>query len=323
MLEKSKALIDDFQKNVMDYKTQLMGWSIIFIVLCHSSAIGLSFLSVFGAGMIGADVFILLSGYSLGFSINKYPVKKFYQRRVLRIYPMYLILALSECLIIHLLSTPLTIGDFVSTALFLPYYGLRGGYIADWYLSISILFYLLYPVLYRLSTKRILICSCLLAFAIHLLFSAGVININSLLACGLARLPMFCWGIFLFKTKEQNISIKWYLLWIVLLVLSLTVYVYGIKVHLFWLMDCVTPFVVILMYKIIKEYNLFDKIINIIGQYSIEIYVANLTMVTLCSLLSSGILVKAIVYFGGTIFLSFLWIYINGIIQNVTKRVSQ
>ena len=321
MYEKTTKVVDEFQTKVMDYKTQLMGWSIILIVLCHSSAIGIS--SVFFAGMIGADIFILLSGYSLGFSINRYPVKTFYSRRMYRIYPMYLILALSTCIIIHVISKPLTIYDFFSTALFLPFYGLNeGGVFVEWYLSISVLLYLLYPVLFKLPPKHLLIGSCLLAFSIHLLFSSDIIHINSLLACGLARLPMFSWGIFLFKTKGKNTSVQWYALWIVLLVLSLCVYIYGIRIHFFWLIDCVTPFVVILLFKVVQKYNLFAKTVYIIGRYSIEIYVANLTMVTLCNLLHSNVIVKTLVYFCGTFFFSTMWVYLNRIIQKLIQRFS-
>ncbi|MBQ7420066.1 MAG: acyltransferase [Prevotella sp.] len=82
-------------KDVSRYRGELMGAAILFIVLFHvelprSDA----FFGLRRCGNIGVDMFLFLSGLGLWFSWVKNPsFKQFYQRRLLRIFPAWLIMS--------------------------------------------------------------------------------------------------------------------------------------------------------------------------------------------------------------------------------------
>ena len=77
------------------YRGELMGAAIIFIVLFHvelprSDA----FFGLRRCGNIGVDMFLFLSGLGLWYSWVKNPsFKQFYKRRLLRIFPAWLIMS--------------------------------------------------------------------------------------------------------------------------------------------------------------------------------------------------------------------------------------
>ena len=82
-------------KDMSRYRGELMGAAIFFIVLFH---VGLprndTFYGLCRCGNIGVDMFLFLSGIGLWFSWVKNPsVKQFYKRRLLRIFPAWLIMS--------------------------------------------------------------------------------------------------------------------------------------------------------------------------------------------------------------------------------------
>lgn len=314
-----KNLFCDFQSNVMKYKTRLMGWSIVLIVFCHASGLGIPGLQVLSPGMIGADFFILLSGYSLGYSINKYKLGRFYLRRLARIYPMYLLLTLMGCIIVSLFRTPMTVGEWFASFVCIPYYEVGGGYISDWYLSISFALYFLYPLLFRLPSKTTLIGLSFAALVVQYLYTIDLIHINTLLARGLASIPMFCWGIFLFKNKEEDTVWKWNLFWLILIAISFLLLVRGIHLHFFWITDITAPLCIVALYWLIKRSNRKKKLnifIDNIGKHSLEIYVANLTILRLVEAMNTTVIIETFIYLAGTVLLSVVCIYIKTIIQS-------
>lgn len=318
-----KDILYDFKNNLMKYKTRLMGWSIILIILCHASVLGVLGIQLLSPGLIGADFFILLSGYSLGYSIKKYSLGHFYMRRMVRIYPMYLLLTIMGCTIESIFKGPMTFGGWLSCAVCLPYYEVLGGYISDWYLSISFALYLIYPLLYKLPSKLTLICFSLAALIVQCLYATDVISINTPLARGLASIPMFCWGIFLFKNCNDNSTWKWNLLWICLIAFSGLFIVKGVRLHFFWITDIVAPFCIVALYWLIKRTDKNDKAnaaINTLGRHSLEIYVANLTILKLVEAVTFTVLVETIIYFVGTAVLSIVCIGFNNRIQGVFQK---
>lgn len=81
--------------DISRYRGELMGAAILFIVLFH---VGLprsdAFFGLRRMGNVGVDMFFFLSGIGLWFSWLKTPsVAHFYKRRLLRIYPAWLVMA--------------------------------------------------------------------------------------------------------------------------------------------------------------------------------------------------------------------------------------
>ena len=81
--------------NVSRYRGELMGAAMLFIILFHVPlARSNEFFGLRRCGNVGVDMFLFLSGIGLWFSWVKNPdVWKFYKRRLLRIYPAWLVMA--------------------------------------------------------------------------------------------------------------------------------------------------------------------------------------------------------------------------------------
>ena len=81
--------------NISRYRGQLMGMAMIFVVLFHVSLPRAdAFFGLRRIGNIGVDMFLFLSGIGLWFSWAKnQDAKRFLLRRLLRIYPAWLVVA--------------------------------------------------------------------------------------------------------------------------------------------------------------------------------------------------------------------------------------
>ena len=80
------------------YRAELMGFAIIWVILYHSGfAEPIPFVSyissLYRGGFGGVDIFMMLSGFGLSFSMSKKKsLKAFYLSRVARIYPIYFVM---------------------------------------------------------------------------------------------------------------------------------------------------------------------------------------------------------------------------------------
>ena len=77
------------------YRGELMGAAIVFIILFHVPlARSDAFFGLRRCGNIGVDMFLFLSGIGLWYSWVKNPsVSHFYKRRLLRIFPTWLVVS--------------------------------------------------------------------------------------------------------------------------------------------------------------------------------------------------------------------------------------
>lgn len=298
-----------------------MGISILLVIMCHTPNIGISFLSLLPAGLIGTDVFIFLSGYSLGFAINKYPLKVFYARRIARIYPMFLILAIFVSYQFVYDGGFLSSWEWLSNITFISFYG-GGGISVDWYLSISILLYILFPILNKKMTLLLLIFISIACFLFQYYVSADIIPLDSVRAAGYARIPMFCWGIFMFKKVYEDYNNKeifiMYLLWGVLVVASILC-----GLHFFWITDVVAPFLIVLLVWIVRRIvwlERLNQVLEYLGKYTIEIYVANFMATRLCKYLPNNISVL-FVYILLTIVFAVLFVQYNKIASTCISKI--
>ena len=81
--------------NISRYRSELMGAAMLFVILFH---VGLpredTFFGLRRMGNIGVDIFLFLSGMGLWFSWTRRPsLRHFFQRRFLRIYPAWIVMA--------------------------------------------------------------------------------------------------------------------------------------------------------------------------------------------------------------------------------------
>lgn len=199
-----------------DYRDVLYGIAIALIVLFHlfeSTVEGTavhSILWLFNHMSAGVDAFLFLSSMGLyfAFSSNR-SLPRFYKRRLGRILPTFLVIAVPFYLWRDIVVT--------STASFLPNFlnvsFLVSGYRQFWYVYAILLLYLLYPLLYRFicdaarpfARTAIVIGGCfVLAVALGVVSPKLLSNTEIMLT----RFPAFVAGVYAGKLVKERAEMK-------------------------------------------------------------------------------------------------------------------
>lgn len=189
-------------------RSGLFGLSILWIMLFHSTLTlpGNPLQLVKTMGYTGVDIFLLLSGMGLYYSMERdsSPLR-FWRKRALRVLLPYLIAAgvyeLSRCLLGHQ-----GWGDALQNLTFISL--LRKGNLSNWFVAFILLCYLVYPLLYRAVKSRrrwlwallLLSGSLLLARLVFLFAPVLFFRIYGLLL----RVPVFLVGCFLAPLVKEG-----------------------------------------------------------------------------------------------------------------------
>ena len=190
---------------ISEQRSLLMGWAILFIMLSHAfspSWANIPFLhTIAGKGFALNDVggFLFLSGFGLYYSFQRNShVLSFYKKRISRLYIPFLIVAL-PFYIISLLIGEIDLIKFVlsETGFFFFVHGNNG----MWYISLSILLYLIFPLIYFILFKRgyvaaNAIVALFLSVSIVFFFRLYLPAYYGLVAIGLVKIPLFIVGIY-------------------------------------------------------------------------------------------------------------------------------
>ena len=248
-----------------------MGIAILMVIVYHAACCNLpmgALTPVANYGLIGVDIFMLLSAYGLCYSINKNKLSDFYKRRYVRVLPLYLILVCSV-----LIHNGLTGGgnstDVVgaSTTLFLWGFG---DIFVDWYLTAILYFYLLFPLFYKVISKGGLIAYIVLS--VPFLLVAWYLPTTWFQDSALCRVPIFLAGILIYVAKKKWIAVSLNLSFFFLL--TCYSYVTGKVCLTYW----VAPFVICLLIALTQFVNKVGKlkaVLEFVGKYTLELYVAN------------------------------------------------
>lgn len=139
-----------------------MGFAIIWILLFHIQLFGqiaifsnIIAYKIINYGFMGVDIFIILSGFGLYFSFQQTRLlKNFYLKRILRIYPSYIIALLFFTLLTFLLkgTVDTSFTEFLYQILTLDYW--LDGSLNFWYVPLILLIYLLSPLFFNLFNKN-------------------------------------------------------------------------------------------------------------------------------------------------------------------------
>lgn len=201
------------------YRGQIMGVASIMVVLLHFVVELYPDLHIPGAtvilgrGNIGVDIFLLVSGMGLWFSMSKDDnTKRFYLKRIRRVLLPALVITLPYWIWFDLFFQRSGIFRFVLDWTGLSFW--THGVTTTWYVSFIIICYLFYPLIFRLQKKNrslilwlslflIVICS-LLAFVMPSIYEKYEI--------ALTRIPVFFIGSYLgeyvLNSKESPSSGK-------------------------------------------------------------------------------------------------------------------
>lgn len=126
--DNSFRMIKQFGESVdylVENRMASMGIAISMVILYHLFCVDKSimFWRVFYPGFMGVDIFLFLSSYGLCFSLNRNTTKNFYNRRFIRILPVYFLLAITITYISALCGENITAVDFIYNITTLSYWG--------------------------------------------------------------------------------------------------------------------------------------------------------------------------------------------------------
>ncbi len=274
-------------KLLSKYRTQLMGLAMLLILIFHTGidVNNLNLLRSFkDIGDVGVDIFLLLSGMGLYFSYTKNSNKKqFYQRRVIRILPTFIPVAI----VWYTAFTIIFKGKISDIFLGITTLGFWiKGSITWWFISAILVLYLITPFyldLMNKNSKVISIIFCIIFIIVGLLirFTSLDKKIDYLLIA-ICRVPIFLIGLYLgniIKNKETvYINNKLvYLLFILSLVLSLLivnpkiVYIpFALKYYVYIVLSISICLIATNIFGKCKN-NSF-KLLTFLGIYSLEMY---------------------------------------------------
>lgn len=270
--------MEDIVKKMLSYRTAFMGVAMIAVVLYHFQVwyyeMPIKVIKfILGRGYVGVDIFLFFSAVGLTCSLQKNGKKIFYKHRMQRILPLYLLLAIFRITCNFANGHNLTFTDIIIGISTIGFY-IDNGFWIDWYFSLLILLYLLFPLLFFI-VRKIGIFSVVLSF--------GIVFIVLMLKpmpwfhdAALSRIPIFFLGIWL----AMGSSCRNYMF--VLVLSTLVGFFISMNLSIFLKWSSWVPIIICLLYA---SFEMLGKQIceffQFIGRYTLEIYIANCMVGTL------------------------------------------
>ena len=313
-------------KTIFKYRNLIYGLAALWIVFFHIHEkywLGIPIISnVINMGNMGVDVFLLLSAIGLSYSIEKNDTKTFYKNRLKRTFITYLFIAGPFIVWKYFISqaiTAMTVPNFALELSTLSYFWTKEGTYPFWYVPCILLFYALYPVLYKLYKKNKLYIICLIAVSIIaevllVLINSPVITVTERT---FSRIPIFLTGILFsdYVKKEKKIALPWVIVSFVILAVTMVIYPVTnlYRIHAVLVRYCYGIMAIALIIfgafimELIKKFkvtDIFIKVFSFFGAISLEIYIVHVAVIrvltnynlhhsTHCSIYYIGILVSA------------------------------
>ena len=262
--------------DISTHRSELMGWAILWVMMLHftfTQIKPLGFIAQYGYA--GVDIFMMVSGLGLFFSLERHKsIITYFSNRLLRIFPTYYILGIfSSTLVYHDTFTSYlfrysTIGFWT------------GHYHSEWYIPSITLLYIIFPQAKKLFDKRhfiiiLLICIAIIIISYTIVEKEYIYKSNPYFFL-LYRIPAFLFGIMCAYWIKNDTSSKYYILillicipiFIILYPNHHRIYNYKYLSTLFLL-----PLLIIFYISVTKILYIFKKSISTIGNASLEIYI--------------------------------------------------
>ena len=262
-------------KDISTYRSELMGWAIMWIMMLHftfNQIKPLGFIAQYG--FAGVDIFMLVSGFGLYYSLDKdQHIIRFYKKRLLRIFPTYYILGIFASILLfsdNLLSYLFrytTIGFWT------------GSIYWEWYIPSIVMLYIVSPYLKKIIDKHMLyvfggVALCILVLVFFLIYKDYIYDRSNFFFF-LYRVPAFMFGMICAYWTKIGFSNKYYYL---LLVTGIPFFTYFFPLHhqvynykyfsLAFLLPC---FLLVFLF-LSKTIKIVNPILSKIGMASLEIY---------------------------------------------------
>ena len=296
-MENKKSGNDGYGMDLVSrYRGEIYGFLILWIMLFHGCVVDvyfftdtpvLKYLGIFiNHGNAGVEGFFLLSGISLYYSFQKNrEIGQYIRKRLFKIYlPVLIIGGISWIIFLFL-------GENSVWHVILNLSGLRfffDGNQEIWFVSMILIFYLLYPYIYAFifkddSGKGVLVRTILLMLLVMVVIYSitaipTAVDAYRRTEIGLTRLPVFILGcgIGKFVYEKRRISL---LGWIVIAIVCFAAFVIIEQVvfldpyRRFVLMPAGVPLVFLLALMMSKLPDLMRVPFRFLGQMTLELYV--------------------------------------------------
>lgn len=137
-------------------------------------------------GACGVEMFLLLSGFGLYYSMKAEPsVSTFYRKRFLRVFlPSFITMA------IYYILVDGSVIEYLGACTFAGYWF---GMDVIWYIAFILTMYLLYPLIYRVLDRKVVMWGLLIG-SLAVSFFAEHIEIEINILRGISRIPVFLIG---------------------------------------------------------------------------------------------------------------------------------
>lgn len=263
-------------KDISTYRSELMGWAILWIMSLHftfTQIKPLGFLAQYG--FAGVDIFMLVSGFGLFYSLEKNShIVPFYRKRFLRIFPTYYFLGIFASIILYH-ENILTYLFRYSTIGFWT-----GGVYGEWYIPSIVFLYLLTPFIKKLYARRlfiiIILIGCLCLIASYIIVANNYINKGEPHFFLLYRIPAFLFGMACAYWVKHGFSNNYYY-YILIAGIPFFIYLYPhhheIYNYKYFSVAFLLPIFIFLFIVISRYCHPINPIISKIGQASLEIYI--------------------------------------------------
>jgi len=296
----SKPVSDIFNwYNLSKYRNIIYGFSAIWIIIFHIESYFPNvikqfhpfIIELFKAGNVGVDIFLIMSGICLYFSLKKTNGKhilKFYQRRFSKLLKIYLFICI-PWLIIWTIFKGENFEFFFNLA---TIFGKKGGQF--WFIHFIAICYLIYPLLYRIIEKnksRLIILFipfyCILLCFLNINFKEFYANYE----IAFTRLVPFLVGTLLAKRVYEKKPIKQKTVLIIFASLFLRDFLLNMLQrkqfldinmtfsHLYFtLLALATIFLIILFFELF-QLSKIQQFLNWTGKISLETYVMHIILI--------------------------------------------
>lgn len=146
---------------ITKYRTQLMGVAIIAVMVVHllqcfpdESIRGFAAIVYEIPNMIFTNGFLFLSGFGLYFSyIHRTSLKEFYLKRIKRLFIPYVLVSAPLLLLPTFSQYGMNIWAYVGRLTTISYW-VEGNFCAMWYVAVSMMLYICYPLIYALFVDK-------------------------------------------------------------------------------------------------------------------------------------------------------------------------
>ena len=272
-----------YLKDISTYRSELMGWSILWIMMLHftfTQVAPLGFVAQYG--FAGVDIFLFVSGLGLFYSLDKDSnLLHFYKKRLLRIFPTYYLLGL----ITNLLLTHDSIPSFLFRYSTIGFW--TGGLFAEWFIPSLIMLYLMAPLVKAAIDRRwfvpigVVVITILLV-AYYFTDKEHILNREHFFF--LYRIPAFIFGMVCAYWIKNQVPMKWFY---VILLAGLPFFVWFFPQHhqlyilKYYSLAFLLPVFILCFVQLSKYVQFMSPLMKKMGEASLEIYLIQYIFFTL------------------------------------------